>query len=72
MKSIIIFIATCLCYEENGIYAVAPVKMSESPASKTAIVEHRYNFPHAVPNSIYGKVSIIVYPPKPRYGFFVG
>lgn len=27
------------------IYAVAPVKISESPASRTAIVEHLYNFP---------------------------
>ena len=28
--------------------------MSESPASRIAIVEHRKSFPHAVPNSICG------------------
>ena len=39
-------------------YDVAPVKISESPASNTAIVEHLYSFPHAVPNSIYMQVSI--------------
>ena len=34
------------------IYAVAPVKISESPASNTAMVEHLKSFPHAVPSSI--------------------
>ena len=40
------------------IYDVAPVKISESPASSTAIVEHLYSFPHAVPNSICGQESV--------------
>lgn len=39
-------------------YDVAPVKISESPASNTAIVEHLYNFPHAVPSSICDKKSV--------------
>lgn len=34
------------------LYAVAPVKISESPASNTAIVEHLKSFPQAVPSSI--------------------
>jgi len=38
---------------ENTFYCVWPLKISESPASKTAIVEHLYSFPHAVPSSIY-------------------
>lgn len=36
----------------NPRYEVEPVRMSESPASRTAIVEQRYSFPHAVPSSI--------------------
>ena len=34
-------------------YALDPLRISLSPASKTAIVEHLKSFPHAVPNSIY-------------------
>lgn len=34
------------------VYAAAPVKISESPASNTAMVEHLKSFPHAVPSSI--------------------
>ena len=33
-------------------YCDMPDKISESPASKTAMVEHLKSFPHAVPNSI--------------------
>lgn len=33
-------------------YAVDPDKISESPASNIAIVEHLNNFPQAVPSSI--------------------
>ena len=33
-------------------YVVAPDKISESPASNTAIVEHLKSFPQAVPSSI--------------------
>lgn len=36
----------------DSIYAVVPVKMSESPASRTAMVEQRNIFPQAVPSSI--------------------
>ena len=40
------------------IHAVAPVKISESPASNTAIVEHLYSFPQAVPSSICDAESV--------------
>ena len=38
-------------------YDVEPLRISESPASKTAIVEQRYSFPHAVPSSICCTIS---------------
>ena len=34
------------------VYDTVPDRMSESPASKMAMVEHRKSFPHAVPSSI--------------------
>ena len=34
------------------------LRMSESPASRTANVEQRKSFPHAVPSSIYASVSV--------------
>lgn len=37
----------------TAVYAVAPLRISESPASKMDIVLHLKSFPQAVPNSIY-------------------
>jgi len=55
LSCLIVFLS-CKCYHQT--YAVAPVKMSESPASNTAMVEHLYSFPHAVPSSICREESV--------------
>lgn len=59
----LLILKLCNCYLDN--YAEAPLKISESPASSTAIVEHLYSFPHAVPSSICKRKSAYsFYPPK--------
>ena len=44
----------------NSAYDVWLLRISESPASMIAIVEHLKSFPHAVPNSIC-KVTVSAY-----------
>jgi len=40
---------------DQGIYAALALRMSESPASRMAMVEQRKSLPQAVPSSIYNK-----------------
>ena len=47
------------------LYWTVPLRMSESPASSTAIVEQRNSLPHAVPSSIYVERVSRWNPPKP-------
>ena len=55
------------CYAPNPLssskafHTVPPLRISESPASRIAIVEHRYNLPQAVPSSIYSSVRLSSY-----------
>ena len=41
------------------LYDVEPLRISESPASSTAMVEQRYSLPQAVPSSICAAESVI-------------
>jgi hypothetical protein len=49
------------------IYAALALRMSESPASRIAMVEQRKSFPQAVPSSIcrFGFNQHMVIPPQP-------
>lgn len=53
-------------------YAVCELRMSESPASRMAMVEQRKSFPHAVPSSICVRLQVSrCHPPQPA-GCFSG
>lgn len=48
-----------ICFKSSHDWPLL-ASISESPASSTAIVEHLYSLPHAVPSSIYTNMSAVM------------
>lgn len=58
-------IRTITSIRRQPAYATCELRMSESPASRMAMVEQRKSFPQAVPSSIYMESQYVDFPPKP-------